>query len=430
VTPTTVNPVKRRLADLQITIGQARERRSELLQARDQAREEFIESGGDDKSSQYDKARAAVRALGEQDDRIANLQQEQTELLKQLAGEKAPDGDAGRSAAPPAPMSAPWATADLLAADNVRHELEQMASTKMQVGRVMLGEVIDRDRLAADVTGTDYMRRGTYLGVVPQLRRQFRVLDLIPTGTCDGNLVPYTQEGGTFGAAETAEGTTKPEDGVTYTDAEAKVVTIASWQKLRKQSLSDYAALQSMIDNRLRYSVSLRLENQILAGDGAGSNLTGILNTSGIGSVAFSGAVPLAELILTGIVNVFTANAEANGIVLNPADWKTVLTQKAQLSAGPPPVGSGEYVGGGPFSVTPQVMWGVALVPSNAIPQGSALVGDFGRGAQLLIREGVTVLLSDSDQDDFTKNRVTLLGEMRAAMPVFRPVAFQKVALA
>jgi hypothetical protein len=39
------------------------------------------------------------------------------------------------------------------------------------------------------------------------------------------------------------------------------------------------------------------------------------------------------------------------------------------------------------------------------------------------------VLLSDSDQDDFTKNKVTLLAEMRAALPVFRPAAFATVAL-
>jgi hypothetical protein len=43
---------------------------------------------------------------------------------------------------------------------------------------------------------------------------------------------------------------------------------------------------------------------------------------------------------------------------------------------------------------------------------------------QLFIREGVDVLLSDADQDDFIRNRVTLLAEMRAALAVFRPSAF------
>jgi hypothetical protein len=68
-----------------------------------------------------------------------------------------------------------------------------------------------------------------------------------------------------------------------------------------------------------------------------------------------------------------------------------------------------------------------ALIPSASIAQGTALVGDFEIGAMLLIREGVNVLLSDSDQDDFIRNRVTMLGEMRAALPVFRPAAFSTV---
>jgi HK97 family phage major capsid protein len=91
--------------------------------------------------------------------------------------------------------------------------------------------------------------------------------------------------------------------------------------------------------------------------------------------------------------------------------------------------GNGHYYSGGPFSVTPQVMWGVPLVPSPAMAQGTVLIGDFAAGAQLFIREGVSVLLSDSDQDDFIKNEVTLLGEMRAALAVWRPAAFCTVDL-
>ena len=68
-------------------------------------------------------------------------------------------------------------------------------------------------------------------------------------------------------------------------------------------------------------------------------------------------------------------------------------------------------------------------MPSVAVAQGAPLVGDFQIGAQLFIREGVNVLLSDSDQDDFIKNKVTLLAEMRAALAVFRPAAFCTVDL-
>jgi HK97 family phage major capsid protein len=114
------------------------------------------------------------------------------------------------------------------------------------------------------------MRRGNYGGIVPQLRRQLRVLDLLPTGTMDENTFPYTQESGSFTtAAETAEGGLKPEGGLTLTDAEAVAATIAHWLKIRKQALADSSALQSIVDSRLRYGVERRLEAEVLAGDGS-----------------------------------------------------------------------------------------------------------------------------------------------------------------
>jgi HK97 family phage major capsid protein len=69
-------------------------------------------------------------------------------------------------------------------------------------------------------------------------------------------------------------------------------------------------------------------------------------------------------------------------------------------------------------------------VASTAIAVGTALVGDFGLGATLFIREGVAVRISDSDQDDFTRRRVTLLGEIRCGLAVWQPTCFCLVHLA
>jgi HK97 family phage major capsid protein len=430
--------LKRKLAQVEDDLSALRDERAEAVKARDAAKEAFASADGyDTNSDEFKAAQDAVRAVGEIDDRIADAQSAQVGILKMLgqedpkvarAREDARRESRQRTGQEPV---AGWETAELFAADGVREALERASASKSRFGSIELGEVAARDSLAADIGGTTDMRLGTYRGILPQIFRPLRVLDLIPTGTTDGNVVPYTQEGGTFTAAETAESAAKPEGGVTFVDATAPVQTIAAWQKIRKQALSDVAALQSIISGRLRYSVQRRLEGQVLNGDGVGSNLTGILQTSGIGSVAFDATKPLTELVLSGITGVFLADAEASGIVMNPRDWQTSLTQKANYTASAGVTGgSGEYIGGGPFSVTPQIMWGIPLLASPAIPQGTALVGDFAIGAQLLIREGVNVLFSDSDQDDFIKNRVTLLGEMRAALPVWRPVAFQKVALA
>jgi hypothetical protein len=422
--------LKKKLAQIEDDLRTLRQDHAEKVRERDEARQAFIDAGSDTESTEYNTAREAVREAGQIADSIEAKQKEQVKLLELLQD----SGSSSNGNPPPAPNGdtedGGWNSSHLFT-DELKAMLAHSSGSKGRFGSIQLGQVVDRDRLAADITATPSMRRGTYQGIVPQIFRPLRVLDLIPIGRTDGNLVPYTQEGGTFLAAETAEGVAKPEDGTTFTDANAPVQTIAAWQKIRKQALSDYAAIQSMVDGRLRYSVMRRLETQILIGDGSGSNLTGILNTSGIGSVAFDATIPFAELVLTGITNVYLAGAEATGIVLNPIDWQTALVQKAKFTASAGVQGgSGEYVGGGPFANTPQIMWGVPLVPSPALAQGTGLVADWQIGAQLLIREGVQVLLSDSDQDDFIKNRITMLGEMRAALPVWRPVAFQKIALA
>ncbi len=436
---TTDAQMKDRLKAIDSELGAAREAEAEANKKVEKAHA----IGGDPKSGwmkdgtldashpTFQAAKAAQAERGEAKEKVLALQAEQGEILRYFAG---------NPGAVPGPIGAPpfagrgWNTNALLQT-NAEALMLAATSSSFPVGRVDLGRAVDaqalaaslgtmsREALAADVAGTEAMRRGPFYGVVPQLRRRLRVLDLIPTDTMEGQKMPYTRESGSFAtAAETAEGTTKPEAAITYTDEEASAQTIAHWLKVQKQSLADHAQMQTTIDSRLRYGVLLRLEDQVLAGDGTGDNLDGIVHTSGIGSVAFDADELPADQILTGIVTVFVNNGEASAIVMNPFDWARALRAKAD--------GDGHYYSNGPFSVTPETMWGVPLIPSNAIAQGRALVGDFALGAQLFIREGVNVLISDSDQDDFTKNKVTLLGELRAALAVLQPGVFADVELA
>lgn len=421
--------LKDKLKRVEADLAEARDERVNLVTARDEAREAFASSESmSQDSDEFKAANEAVRALGACDDRIADLQAVQVATLKML-GKDAPAAARGSQDHPAGDPTDPrlggWNSAPLMADEDLRRQLAHASSTKGRVGPIEIGEVASRDALVADVTGTSNMRRGDYLGVVPQLRRTLRILDLIPTGTMDENSLPYTQESGSFAtAAETTEGNVKPEGAVTFTDATADAVTIAHWLKIRKQALADFAALQSIIDGRLRYGVERRLEAEVLAGDGSAPNMRGILNTSGIGAVAYSATELPADQVLRGITTVLLADALATGVVMNPLDWQDVLLAKADDTGQ-----DGHYYSGGPFQVTPQQIWGVPLIPSATLAQGTVLVGDFSIGAQLFIREGVNVLLSDSDQDDFVRNRVTMLAEMRAALAVFRPAAFCTVDL-
>lgn len=373
-------------------------------------------------SDEFKAAEQAVRELGEVKDEVNDLKLAQVGVLKMLG--QSPDAptvkDPG-SVSDGGSVPRGWDAKSVLAGEEIRSRLAHLANTKSQFGALELGQVASREVLKTDLGDTTDMRRGQWVGIVPQLQRPLRVLDLLPKGTTNANTIPYTQESGTYGALETAEGAGKPQDGAVYTDALAQVETIAVWQKIRKQFLADVDALQTIIEGRLRYSVQRRLESQILAGDGTGSNLTGLIHTPGIQTVPYAGTVYQADQILTGLTQIMLAFGEPDAVVLNPLDWEGVLTKKA--------TGDGQYFSGGPFRATGQTIWGVPMVPSAAIDAGECLAGDFQLGATLFIRQGVNVLISDSDASDFVQNRVTILAEMRAALAVWQPSIFAFIAV-
>ena len=58
------------------------------------------------------------------------------------------------------------------------------------------------------------------------------------------------------------------------------------------------------------------------------------------------------------------------------------------------------------------------------MPAGKFMVGAFNMGAQVFDREDANVQVSTEDGDNFTKNLVTIRGEERIALAVFRPQSF------
>src|SRR4029077_86927 len=240
-----------------------------------------------------------------------------------------------------------------------------------------------------------------------------------PTGTTDSNSIEYVQVASIPGtAAPVAEGAIKPEAGLSLVDATAAVRTIAGWIKVNRQAMDDMAGLSSLINTLLPYDVRRKIEGQVLAGDGLAQNLRGILNTPGLGAPTFVAGDNAADAILRAMTVVILSDADPNFAAAHPLVWQDILLMREDATAR-----TGQYLAGGPFGMTAPTIWGLSLVTSTVIPQATPLVGD-SMGATLLFREGVNVKTSDSDQDDFVRNRITVLAEARVAFPVWRPASF------
>lgn len=413
-----------RLADVRRRLSDLRQEAAAARAARDTAKQAFVDANSDPNSAAYRRAQQAVARLDAVEDRVQAAREEEVFVLEQISGSD----------------SRLYGESFLRDPEQLR-SLAQAAESSAPIGRVQLGVGVAREDIVAQLGmfaaagegSFGNAARGTmYHGVVEAPRRQLRLLDLIPTASMDGRSIEYSQEVVvTEGAAEAAEGVVKPASEINYVDAEATAKTIPHWLKLRKQALADSPQLEGVIRNRLAYGVMRRLESQVLSGDGLGENLRGIMNTSGIASVAYNAAELAADQALEGLVAVLLSEATPNVVALNPRDWANMLKAKAAGDSGAPlPAGYGHYFSGGPFVSTAERLWGAVAVPATGVPAGLALVGDFTLGATLFVREGVSVLASDSDQDDFLRNRVTLLGEGRFALAVWQPSAFAVVDLA
>lgn len=259
---------------------------------------------------------------------------------------------------------------------------------------------------------------------IPQ--RQLRVRDLVTIGTTDTDTVEYVEETtANHAAAETSYGVKAPESTYTYERREVGVKRIPHFVKATKGNLADAGQLRTLLDNRLVYGVGKRLDTQMVTGNGAGDNITGILEKVGLQTVnghlvSGDGAKNVPDAFHMGITAVrLTLEDEPDAFGVHPDVYEQFVLAKAA---------DGHYLNlRGTDMSTPPNIWGKSGVVSTVFPSTGALVGNWKMGATLWLRSGITVAVTDSDAEDFTKGIVTILAEMRAAFAVTDVRAFAEI---
>lgn len=261
-------------------------------------------------------------------------------------------------------------------------------------------------------------------GIVELGVRPLMVKDLIAPGATTNTTIRYIREVSfTNYATSVAEGAAKPEALFEYAEVDAPVRKVAAYTKVTDELFADYLAIASYINQRLPYMVERTEEDQILNGDGNAPNITGILQTAGIQTEA-KGGDTAADALYKALTKIrFTGFFEPDGFVIHPTDWQNLRLAKDNAL---------QYYGGGPFTgaygnsplVQFDSIWGKPVAITPAISAGTALAGAFRLGAQYFQREGLTIEMTNSDQDDFIKNKMTIRCEERLALAVYRALAF------
>ena len=245
------------------------------------------------------------------------------------------------------------------------------------------------------------------------------LIPVIPTGS---NAVSYYIEASeTHTVAPAAEGTEKGNFTLAGSQVTDEVEVIAGLAAVTRQTLEDAPFMAGFVDSRMRRALAVVEEDQIIDGNGTSPQLNGILaRTTSTQSQATD---TVFDAIYKAADKCFVAGGyAADGVVIHPTDWQPLALAKDQ---------NDRYYGSGPFAAAVgDTVWGMKVVKSNQITQGTVLTGAFGSAAFLARNGGVTVRTSDSHSDYFKKNKIAVLIEERLALGVPAPLAFCKLTLA
>lgn len=269
-------------------------------------------------------------------------------------------------------------------------------------------------------------------GIVNARRERLVAADLMGAATVTLPTIKYLVEKAKRmieGAPATvAEGARKPYVRFDEFDVVTESLSkIAALTKLSDEMIADYGFVADWINQQLIYELSVVEEEQLLRGDGTGSNLRGLLNREGLQTFdidtddtgdQFDGLFRAVQMIPAA------TNLVADAFMVNPIDYAEMRLHKD---------GNGQYVAGGPFNtgqygvggvlIDPPV-WGLRTVATNAVPQGRYVLGAFRQGATVLRKGGLRVDSANTNDVDFEHNLVTLRAEERLGLMVPVPAAF------
>ena len=270
------------------------------------------------------------------------------------------------------------------------------------------------------ITLTTINNPATRLPVIrPSAQEERTVADLMLQGTTDNNTVTFMEETTfTNAAATVAEGDTKPEAALAFTERTVNVRKIATWIPATDEILSDVSGFESYLRGRLRFMVERTEEVQLLTGNGTAPNIRGINTATGVQTQA-KGADPTPDAVYKAMTLVrSTGFAEPTAAVFHPNDWQDIRLLRTA---------DGIYIWGSPVEAGPERIFGLEVRITTAQTENTGLVGAFRPFAQIFRREGITITASTEHSTYFVENKIAILAEERLALAIYRGAAFCKI---
>lgn len=220
--------------------------------------------------------------------------------------------------------------------------------------------------------------------------------------------------------AEIDEAGAYQEAALALTERSSEVRKVGVFLPFSDEQVEDEPRSRDYINNRLMYMLQAKVDAQLLLGSGTGTptQLLGTENVASINTQAL-GADNVPDAIYKAIRQVrATGFSEPSVVFIPPAKWEAVRLLKSA---------NGDYIWGHPALPGPETIWGVPVQLTTAGTSTKAYVGDYVRQAEISMRRGVDVQVTNSHASFFTTGLQAIRADLRLAVIHYRPTAFTVV---
>jgi HK97 family phage major capsid protein len=231
-----------------------------------------------------------------------------------------------------------------------------------------------------------------------------RMMEIANVGTTASKYVVYIQQTTQASSAWLTEAELKQDGQIQWEEVSSEVKKIAGSIKVSKEMLADLAFVRSEINTVLMEQIEQSVDFSMIQGAG-GSDLNGLIgNIPVFNAGTFAGTIigaNIIDVIQVAKAQIQTQNFMPTHVVMNPEDKaKFELTKTS----------TGEYTYPMFFTGAENVA-GLIVVASNNITAGTIIVGDFSK-LIVKVREAANLTVG-YENDDFTRNMVTIIAEAR-----------------
>jgi HK97 family phage major capsid protein len=263
---------------------------------------------------------------------------------------------------------------------------------------------------AANLSGGNMPQAQRIEGVNDIAERVAQAYGRIPKLQVSANTVDWVYETAQEGAAAgTAEGASKNQIDNNFVVTSVSLLKQTAYFKVSTEMLDDVSFMGAWLRNKLIVRLFLRIDSQVLLGDGTGTNLNGVYTQATIFAAGdFALAVDNANDVdsLTVAANqVRLANHNgALSIFLHPTDVTGLKLVKLSAT-------DKRYVDRLLQVGSTLMLDGMPIIETTAMTAGTFLIGDLNK-ALIAEKGGISVDVG-LDGNDFTKNMRTIIAEWR-----------------